>query len=201
VGNAHPTVLLFVFMPIFYIEKPIFDAITIDDRLTAKILIDRGCSLKWQDDDDHNESSPLLYAAELGRLEILKLMLESKTRFSKDLLTNALIDSCQNGHLSIVELIVKKGAQISSYASGYHTSLTAAVQGNHIAIVKLLVEAGAKVDQLNGGGIYPLLMAAVCGHKEIFDYLEPLTLSVSKRKEARGKLLAKLAERNPFMTA
>jgi hypothetical protein len=37
-------------------------------------------------------------------------MLESKTRFSKDLLTNALIESCQNGHLSIVELIVKKGA-------------------------------------------------------------------------------------------
>jgi ankyrin repeat protein len=132
-------------MQIFYIEKPIFDAIAIDDRLAAKTLIDQGCNLKWQKDDDYSESSPLLYAAELGRLEILGLMLERKTRFSRDLLTNALITSCENGHLSITDLIIKKGGQISSSASGYNTPLTAAVQYNQIAIVKFLIDAGAEV--------------------------------------------------------
>jgi ankyrin repeat protein len=183
-------------MQIFYIEKPIFDAIAIDDRLAAKTLIDQGCNLKWQEDDDSSESCPLFYAAELGRLEILKLMLESKTRFSRDLLTSSLIISCENGHLSIADLIVEKGGQISSSASGYNTPLTAAVQYNHIGIVKFLIGAGARVDQLNGGGIYPLSMAAIYGFQEIFDYLEPLTLSANKRKEAKKELLAKLAESN-----
>jgi ankyrin repeat protein len=185
-------------MPIFYIEKPIFDAITIDDRLAAKTLIDRGCDLKWQDDDDCRESCPLFYAAELGRLEILKLMLESKTRFSKELLTKALIEGCLNGHLPVVDLFVKKGLEISISSVTYSfTPLTAAVRYNHFEIVRYLVEAGAKVEQSDPGGIYPLLMAAIYGYQEIFDYLEPLTLSVSKRKEAKKELLAKLAERNP----
>jgi ankyrin repeat protein len=184
-------------IPIYYIKEPIFDAVAIDDRLAAKTLIDQGCNLKWQEDDEGHESCPLFYAAELGRLEILKLMLESKTRFSKELLTQALIEGCLNGHLSVVDLFVKKGVKISISSVAYSfTPLTAAVRYNHLEIVKYLVEAGAKVEQNDPSGIYPLSMAAIFGYQEIFDYLEPLTLSVSKRKEAKKEILAKLAECN-----
>jgi uncharacterized protein len=184
------------FISMFYIEMPIFDAIKTDDRVAVKNLIAQGCNLKWLTNENDETSSPILYAAEIGRLEVLRLMLESKTRFSKDLLTDAMIKSCLEGHLDAVDLFIEKGAQINSTSADSHTPLTAAVQGNHLTIVKLLVEAGAKFDLTNTNGIYPLSMAAVFGYQEIFDYLEPLTLSVSKRKRAKKELLAKLAEHN-----
>jgi uncharacterized protein len=178
------------------IKTPILDAIRHNDLVAVQTLISEGCNLKYQIDEEGLEDIPLRYAAELGRLEILELILASKTRFSKDVLTDSLIQSCLNGHTEVVILLIDTRAQINSSCGDYHTPLTAAVQGNHIKIVKALVEAGAKVDQINGGGVSPLLMAAIHGHQEIYDYLEPLTLSASKRKEAKKELLAKLSERN-----
>lgn len=171
-----------------HIQTPLFDAIKANDLIAVKTLIAAKCDLKQQTDDEGYEGRPFIYAAALGRLEVLKMMLASKTRFSKGLITDALIESCLNGHLAVVTLLIDKGAELS-VKPGYHTPLTAAVYGHHLDVVKFLVEAGAKVEQRNGGGIFPLLMAAVCGNQEIFDYLEPLTISTSKRKEAIKELL------------
>jgi len=170
-----------------HIQTPLFDAIQANDLVSVKTLIAAKCDFKWQTDDKGYDGSPFIYAAELGRLEVLKIMLESKTRFSKSLINDALIESCLHGHLAVVAFLIDKGADLNAKPS-YHTPLTAAVYGNHLQIVKLLIEVGARIEQRRDG-MFPLLIAAVCGHREIFDYLEPLTASVSKRKEARKVLL------------
>jgi uncharacterized protein len=165
-----------------------FEPIKANDLVAVKMLIAAKCNLKQQTDDEGYEGSPFIYAAGLGRLEILKMMLESKKRFAKDLLTGALIESCLNGHFTVMTFLIDRGAELSVALGYYHTPLTAAVYGHHLDIVKFLVEAGAKVEQRNGGGVFPLLMAAVLGNQEIFNYLEPLTKSITKRKEARKEL-------------
>jgi ankyrin repeat protein len=171
-----------------HIQTPLFDAITADSLEAVKVLIAAKSDLKWQVDDKGIEESPLIYAAELGRTEILELMLETKIRFSKDLLGMALVDAALNGHVEAAKLLVVKGANLNLVTSP-HTPLTAAVYGKKLDIVKFLVGAEASVEQRNMSGFFPLSMAAFCGHVEIFDYLEPLTPSVSKKKEAKRELL------------
>jgi uncharacterized protein len=170
-----------------FIRTPILDAIRDNDLVIVQTLISEGCNLRYQIDEEGLEDIPLRYAAELGRLEIIELMLGSKKRFSKDILTDSLIQSCYNGHLPVVDILIKKGAKINDSSFGF-SPLTAAVRFNHFEIVKYLVEAGAKVEQRNGSGIFPLSMAAIYGYQQIFDYLEPLTLSKSKKKEAKEDL-------------
>jgi uncharacterized protein len=169
------------------IRTPILDAIRLNDLVAVQTLISEGYNLKYQIDEEGLEDVPLRYAAELGRLEILELMLGSKKRFSKDILTDSLIESCLNGHLLVVDILVKKGAKINDCSFSF-TPLTAAVRFNHFEVVKYLVQAGAKVEQRSNGGIFPLSMAAIYGYQEMFDYLEPLTLSKSKKKEAKEDL-------------
>jgi uncharacterized protein len=170
-----------------FIRTPILDAIRLNDLVAVQMLISEGCNLKYQIDEEGLEDIPLRYAAELGHLEILELMLASKTRFSKEILTDSLIQSCRNGHLPVIDILIKKGAKINDSGFGF-SPLTAAVRFNHFEIVQYLVEAGAKVEQKNGSGIFPLSMAAIYGYQEIFDYLEPLTFSKSKKKEAQEDL-------------
>lgn len=166
----------------------IFDAIKANNLIRVQTLIAEGCNLKRQYDQEGEKACPIFYAAHLGRLEIMETMLKSKTRLSKSSLTDALIEASLQGYAHIVKLLIKSGANIDA-KPGYHTPLTAAVYGNHLDVVKILIEAGARVDLINGGGVYPLLMAALYGHQEAFDYLEPLTLSENKRREAKKELL------------
>jgi ankyrin repeat protein len=171
------------------IETPLFAAITDNDLEAAKTIIAsaKKSDLKFQMDEKGYEESPFIYAAEIGRLEILRAIVERKIRFSKWILCEALVEACLKGHSPVVIFLLQMDAPINLSMSNY-TPLTAAVYGNHLELVKLLVEAGAKVEQRNGGGIFPLSMAGLYGYREIFAYLEPLTLSPTKLKEAREDL-------------
>jgi hypothetical protein len=90
-----------------FIRTPILDAIRENDLVAVQTLIAEGCNLRYQIDDEGLEDIPVRYAAELGRLEILEAILASQRRFSKNILTDSLIQSCMNGHLPVVDLLVK----------------------------------------------------------------------------------------------
>jgi uncharacterized protein len=146
-----------------HIQTPLFNAITANNIETVKDLIDVKCNLKWQMDDEGYEESPLIYAAEMGRVEILQLMLGTTTRFSKYLLGRALVDAALNGHLEATKILVTKGVNLN-LITDERTPLTAAVYGNHLDIIKFLVEAGAEVEKRDGTRFCPLSMAAHYGY-------------------------------------
>ena len=67
--------------------------------------------------------------------------------------------------LSIVELLVSKGARIDARNQGGRTLLHLACRNGHKDIAEFLIRKGADVNLRDGGGMTPLWLAA--GHREV----------------------------------
>jgi ankyrin repeat protein len=95
---------------------------------------------------DHNNQTPLILAAKLNNLEILKFLL-AKPIISLDHCDNegwtALRYASWMGNESIVQALLERGALVDACDADGRTALRAAVYGNHKNIVKLLVDYGA----------------------------------------------------------
>lgn len=79
----------------------------------------------------------------------------------------ALHTSAQNGHESVVRLLLTKNPDISARAStGGQTPLYQAAMNGHDDVVNLLLDAGADPRMKNTGDEYtPVMIAAQGGHK------------------------------------
>ena len=80
----------------------------------------------------------LRLAAKNGRLEIVRLLLESK-RLNPSFSQEALEMAAENGHIEIVHLLL-------DHAKDKTIAFYRAVQGNHIEIVRLLLKYSPKID-------------------------------------------------------
>jgi len=83
--------------------------------------------------------------------------------------------AAKNGHLEIVRLLIKNGADVNIVNKEKETALHLAAKNGHLEIVgllieKLLIEKG-KVDTLNNNYITALHLAAKNGHLEIVKLL------------------------------
>lgn len=74
----------------------------------------------------------------------------------------ALIAAAERGHLAVVRLLLKHGADVNARNNSHDTGLRLAARGGHTEIVRLLLESGADVNARN-----PLISAAFNGHVEI----------------------------------
>lgn len=74
--------------------------------------------------------------------------------------------------VSILKLLIEKGAIIETVGPRGITSLHNAVIVNYLDAVKLLVESGADVNATMVGGNTPLGLARVKKHKSIYKYLK-----------------------------
>ena len=83
-------------------------------------------------------------AVRSGDTETVERLLKTNkvNRFYKD--TSALMVACQCGHVALVKLLVKKGANVNlQNGSGWSALMKAAVSGN-VEVTKTLLECGAK---------------------------------------------------------
>lgn len=89
------------------------------------------------------------------------------------------------GHLCLVRLLVKKGAQINSMTKTHSTPLRAACFDGYFDIVRFLVQHGGDIEQANRHGHTCLMIACYRGHIKIAKFLLDLNADVN-RKSVRG---------------
>jgi uncharacterized protein len=142
-------------------------------------------------------SYALWVAAHYGYFQMAQLLIDSGVStddyfYGGTVLTEAVY----GGHIEIVRVLLKSGANTSLPESGEVPPplIIAAGEGN-IEMIKTLIEAGANVNQISReSGESAITAAAGCGHIEIFNYL--LSLSDQKLvKEATRILPAGIREK------
>ncbi|KPI97118.1 Protein fem-1-like CG6966 [Papilio xuthus] len=89
------------------------------------------------------------------------------------------------GHMPLVRLLVRAGANVNSTTRTHSTPLRAACFDGHYDIVKFLVENGADIEIANRHGHTCLMIACYKGHIRIAKYLLSLNADVN-RKSVKG---------------
>ncbi|XP_057302256.1 ankyrin repeat and SAM domain-containing protein 3-like isoform X2 [Hydractinia symbiolongicarpus] len=140
----------------------------------------------------------LMYAAYVGRDNILNLLLEAGAKINiqskKDGCTALMLASyCASE--SIMYFLLQHGASINSRDVNGMTSLFHAVKQGHQSAVKLLASNGADLDTCHAvTGSTPLMEAAIAGHEVIFSILLHHGADISKRTK-KGETIRSLAVR------
>ncbi|KAH9512290.1 hypothetical protein Btru_041394 [Bulinus truncatus] len=163
-------------------------------RQVSEILLSNGAQV---DKEDSFKRTPLMYAAQSGDLESMKLFIQHQADCShqdlgrievEDLLlqhgadpnkctktfgTTPLMLASAAGHLTVVLSLArcpKLELNLCDKIEG-KTALIFAVQSNRLSVVKLIVESGADVNATSSSGLTALNMGIINGFNEIVDYL------------------------------
>jgi hypothetical protein len=92
--------------------------------------------------------APLYYAALLGLIDVVKLLLDKgadvNAHADGNCPSHALYAASSTGHKEIVELLLTKGATVSESTFSSHDPLSVALRRGDEAIVKLLLDTGTK---------------------------------------------------------
>ncbi|XP_058459318.1 uncharacterized protein LOC131435441 [Malaya genurostris] len=118
--------------------------------------------------------SALHAAAELGHLELVKILLESKSdvNATNDKNWMPLHAASLNGHTEVVKMLIQHGADVNCKILDGCTPLHYAVETGRLEITKQLLEHGAYVDPKDKTfNNTPLHYAAKDGYKSIVDVL------------------------------
>ncbi len=125
--------------------------------------------------DWHLGYTPLGLAIERGYTEIVRCLLDRGANpHSGSTTTTALGLAAESGATDIPQLLLPRGIDINEPVErdGW-TALLSAIKNGHKSVVQLLVTAGAKVNIWSRGET-PILLAAKCEDREIYNYLYPL---------------------------
>ncbi len=149
-------------------------AAVIDGDLNlVKQAIEAGASL---DRYDWNLSyAPLGMAIDRGYLDIVECLLKAGANpHCGSTSTTALGLAAENGESNMIQLLLARKIDVNMpIAPDGWTALLAAVKNGHQAVVQLLIAAGANINVWSRGET-PVLLAAKCEEREIYNYLYPL---------------------------
>jgi ankyrin repeat protein len=140
---------------------PLFAALANGNKDTVAALLNLPSSiyngvditegLKFRKDSKNYENrTPLSWAAQDGRTEIVKLLLQTRTTVNdvdwegRTPLSRA----SENGHEAVVELLIDKGADVNASDNNGWTPLLWASHNGHEKVVRLLIIEGADVDNV-----------------------------------------------------
>ncbi|WP_310488801.1 ankyrin repeat domain-containing protein [Chamaesiphon sp. VAR_69_metabat_338] len=119
--------------------------------------------------------SPLGMAIDRGHPEVVQCLLAAAANpHNGSTSTTALGLAAERGESEIVQMLLPRGIDVNAPVGrdGW-TALLAAIKNGHRAVVQLLVTAGANVNAWSQGET-PILFAAKCEEREIYQYLYPL---------------------------
>ena len=105
--------------------------------------------------------SPLLAAAQNGRAEVIKLLLEHQANpnLKLKLPLSPLLIACERGNLEAVKLLISARADVQfSGAKGYTPLMLASAHG-HAEIARVLLASGASLNARSNHGTTPLMFA------------------------------------------
>jgi hypothetical protein len=123
---------------------------------------------------DNGGANPLHYAAEVGRADLVRSLLEHNVDVdlptSRSHLT-ALGLASFVGSVEVSRLLIRHGADVNSRTRNDWTPLNRASKQGHLNLVRFLIENHADVDSPNHEGVTPLHSAASKGHLDIVKVL------------------------------
>ncbi|KAJ1452792.1 ankyrin repeat-containing domain protein [Pelagophyceae sp. CCMP2097] len=150
------------------------------------------------DDSTGSPAEPaLLTAARAGDAELVRTLIAQAAALDEtgeDDGVTPLSAAAERGHLAVVALLVKWGADVHrgdgdvddlEYKS---TPLHAAARGGHVAVLDLLCRAGADMDHPDGCGLTPLHSAAEAGHVGTIEALVDLGADVDAEGQGETPL-------------
>lgn len=117
---------------------------------------------------DYPKYTPLMKAAEKGDKKTVILLLDADIEINN--YWKSLDRAIVNGHIEIVEILLKAAAHVNAKGTETSTLLLAARCG-HIKIVELLLDRGVDVNAKNSSNETCLMYAAENGHKEVVSLL------------------------------
>jgi ankyrin repeat protein len=151
--------------------------------------------------DSAKKDFPLIYAARLGQLPVVKWLIKSgfvSVNQLSDRGTSALLVAAQAGHFELVQWLVTEGHCALDATCGH--ALTGAAFGGHFKVIEWFVDQGYfLVDQCMEGGSTSLSIAAANGHLELVKWLVTKGANVSHRT-ADGSSPLVLAASNGHLT-
>jgi ankyrin repeat protein len=138
-----------------------FRAVNVDDVGAVRSLLAQGFDPNAV---DSKGNTALYLALRYNSLKVARLLIDDPHIHLNQLTPadeNALMIACLQGDLSIVKLMVEKGAEINK--PGW-TPLSYAATRGHTDIVKYLLDHSAYIDAAAPNGSTPLMMAAYFGY-------------------------------------
>lgn len=150
-------------------------------------------------------ATPLVIACRCGHYDIVEYLI-SKCHANVEQVGSVIFDgetiedapplwcAAAAGHISIVKLLVKWGANVNSTTRTNSTPLRAACFDGHFEIVKYLINNGADFEVANRHGHTCLMIACYKGHYKIAQYLLSLKADVNRRSVKGNTALHDCAE-------
>ncbi|KAK4656128.1 hypothetical protein QC762_0057190 [Podospora pseudocomata] len=113
--------------------------------------------------------TPLSWAAQEGRLSIVKLLIQGGADPDKvdGRGYRPLYRALENGREAIARLLIDNGADIEAQDSSGSTALILALQYSHEAIARLLIDNGADIKARSNHGSTALILASQNGYEAI----------------------------------
>ncbi|GMI48513.1 hypothetical protein TrCOL_g5911 [Triparma columacea] len=111
-----------------------------------------------------------------------------------------IMNSCENGNVDILQLLIKSGGDVNKVSVNGFTPLIVASAAGSVTQVEILLKAGAKVDQIHSEGVTALMYAAASGHLDVAKLLVKEGADVGVKHSNGGTALmetgASLSENN-----
>jgi uncharacterized protein len=142
----------------------------------VRLLVDKGAPI---DMADAQGVTSLILAAQLGRLEVVQILLDCGANVHAQAagLQNicALMQAAQHGHDKIAQLLLDQGADANITDSKGLTPLMLAAKNGHLEVVKILLKNGAQVNaqatSAENLGAFALAQAALNNHRDVVEAL------------------------------
>ena len=122
---------------------------------------------------EHQESTRLMIASDLGCLTVVETLLRFKNdpNIQNKAGQSALIFASHNGYHQVVEILLNKGANPNIQANNGWTALIFASENGHHQVVEVLLEKGADLNIYSNKGWTALMVASRNGHFQVVDLL------------------------------
>jgi hypothetical protein len=154
-------------------DKDIVTAV-LNSPSSACIGVDITEGLNYRKDlKQYANRTPLSWAAQEGRINIVKLLLQMETTVGDvdGRGRTPLSRASENGHEVVAELLIDKGADVNASDKDGRTPLLRALEKSHEVVAKLLIDKGADVNASDKDGWTPLLRASGNGHEVVAELL------------------------------
>jgi ankyrin repeat protein len=122
----------------------------------------------------NRQNKPLIFAAILGRVEILWVLLEYGAKAERANVGEhtVLYYAAMFGLTDMCRLLLDWGVKVDPLDNHKDTPLHEAARGGHLSVVKLLVERGADVSVKNNSGETASDMARIWGKEAVAEWLD-----------------------------
>ena len=175
-------------MNITYSDESFVDRAAAGDKVVVRDFLESGMK---PDVTSKEGKTPLIAAAEAGRLEIVELLLQSgahvnATDHTKSRNT-ALILAAAAGQTEVVRVLIAKGAEKNARdaKTGMNPLLSACMRGSR-DVAKVLLDSGARVDDADNDGRTALIWASMSGRADLIKMLLEKGADLKARDKSHG---------------